>query len=805
LQSLFTVTYWKQQVHRIRTHNWRETKPRDILQFLFLGILAMGILFGTFCVGFVIVVWMGFFGEIPSRKELQNKRNDTASELYSADSVLLGRYFIYDRTNVPYKQISPVALKALVATEDARFYLHEGIDLRSLGRVAVKTVLMQNESSGGGSTITQQLAKNLYPRRDYRYLEMPINKTREMIMARRLELVYSKEEILELYLNTVSFGGNIFGIERAAHYFFNRSARTLKAEQAAVLIGMLKATTSYNPLANPERSKRRRNIVLNQMVKYKYLTPKVADSLKNLPLRLEREKKIQNQNIAPYFREQLRIELAEWCANQTKSNGEPYNLYTDGLKIYTTIDSRVQQAAEKAVRARMARLQKQFDDHWRGRVPWGKDKTVLDNALRVSARYKRLKNQGFSDEEIQQVFKKPVSMTLFSWNGPIKRTMSPMDSLAYYQRFLNTGLVSMDPESGFVKAWVGGINHNLFKYDHVRSRRQVGSTFKPIVYAAALQRGIEPCTYFQNVLTTYNEYEDWQPHNATNNYGGKYSMKGALSNSLNTISAQLILKVGVDPTIRLARNMGIQSDLPRVPSLALGTANISLLEIVSAYTAFANQGRRTEPVYVTQIVDRTGKILRQNRPKRGKKVLLAENAAIMLEMMKAVVEEGSARRLQSEFGLKLDMAGKTGTTQNQSDGWFIGIVPGLVTGVWVGAESPLVRFRSLDLGQGSNTALPVWGDFISRIVKNDRASVIKGTKFEEITPEIQEMLSCASYIPDPPPQEEESFFDRVLESLPFNLGNEERRQERQETRKDRREERNNRLRNLFKRKRNRDE
>ncbi|WP_247234904.1 transglycosylase domain-containing protein [Telluribacter sp. SYSU D00476] len=806
LQNLFSVSYWRQLPHRIRTYNWREVKFKDVLRITFFTIVGFTILFGTACVAFIIAVWMGFFGEIPSRKELRDKRNDTASEVYSADSVLLGRYFIYDRTNVSYNQISPVTFKALVATEDVRFYKHRGVDMRSLGRVAVKTLMMQDESSGGGSTITQQLAKNLYPRRDYRYLEMPINKLREMIMARRLEMVYSKEEILELYLNTVSFGGNIFGIERASRYFFNVPASKLKAEQAAVLIGMLKATTSYNPINRPERAKLRRNVVLNQMAKYKYLTPEKAESLKKLPLKLTREQKVQNENIAPYFREQLRQELAEWCSNQTKPNGDPYNLYTDGLRIYTTIDSRVQQAAERAVRARMAALQKQFNEHWKGRTPWGNDKTVLDNALRVSRRYRVLKEQGLSDEEIREVFRKPVPMTLFSWNGPVKRTMSPMDSLAYYQRFLNTGLVAMNPETGHVLAWVGGINHNLFKYDHVLSKRQVGSTFKPIVYAAALQRGIEPCTYFPNVLTTYKEYEDWRPQNASNRYGGKYSMKGALSNSLNTISAQLILKVGVDPTIRLARNMGIRSELPRVPSIALGTANISLLEIVTSYTAFANEGRRSEPIYVTRIVDRTGRVLRQNRPERGKKVLIAENAALMLGMMKAVVEDGSARRLQSEFGLRLDIAGKTGTTQNQSDGWFIGIVPGLVAGVWVGAESPLVRFRTLELGQGSSTALPVWGDFVSRLVKDDEASVIKGTKFEAITPEIEELLSCASYIPDPP-KEDDSFFDRVLESLPFNLGNPERRQERMEQQEIRRQEREeqkerrgNRLRNLFKRK-----
>lgn len=732
-----------------------------------------------------MLILMGFFGEIPSRKELKNKRNDTASEVYTADSVLMGRYFIYDRTNISYKQIDTSVIKALVATEDVRFYQHQGIDYHSLGRVLVKTLLLQKESSGGGSTLTQQLVKNLYPRKDRRFLEMPVNKVREMIVARRLEDVYSKSEILELYLNTVSFGGTIFGVERAARYFFNVPARKLKPEQAAVLIGMLKATTSYNPRLHPERSRKRRNVVIGQMAKYGYLRPSQADSLQKMVLVLKQEIKEKEENLAPYFREQLRVELADWCASQTKPNGDPYNLYTDGLKIYTTISSRVQREAERAISIRMAALQKQFDAHWKGRSPWGNDRSVLSNAQKYSVRYKLMKEQGSSESEIEAAFARPVPMTLFSWNGPIRRTMSPMDSLAYYQKFLNAGLISMEPQTGYVRAWVGGINHRIFKYDHILSQRQVGSTFKPIVYAAALQKGVRPCDYLENKLTTYTEYEDWAPRNADNQYGGKYSLEGALSHSVNTVSAQLILKAGVPATVRLARDMGIHSDLPPVPSLALGTANLSLLEMVGAYTTFANEGKVSEPVYVTRIVDRTGRVLRENKPKHHKQVLSAENAAIMLHMMEAVVNEGSGERLRSSFGLSLDIAGKTGTTQNQTDGWFIGIVPGLVTGVWVGGESPLVRFRTLDMGQGARTALPVWGEFISRLVKAGFFS--QSIPFEPLPSRLQSRLDCAPYLADEPEIEDEpTLLDKIVDALPFSRS---KREERKERRRQRREDR----------------
>ncbi len=401
--------------------------------------------------------------------------------------------------------------------------------------------------------------------------------------------------------------------------------------------------------------------------------------------------------------------------------------------------------------------------------------------MRRSPRYQRMKAAGASEEEIEKVFQKRVPMTLTGWNGNFRRTMSPIDSLAYYEKFLNTGMVSMEPETGFVRAWVGGINHNLFKYDHVTSKRQVGSTFKPILYAAALEKGVQPCKYIENKLTTYEQFENWSPQNADNKYGGRYSLEGALSNSVNTVSAQLILKVGVPYTIRLARDLGIHSDLPPVPSLALGTADISLLEMVGAYTAFANEGRISEPVYVNKIVDRSGKTLRESQQQRHREVLSPDNAAIMLHMMQSVVNEGSGERLRSTFGLSLDIAGKTGTTQNQTDGWFIGITPGLVTGVWVGGESPLVRFRSLSLGQGSRTALPIWGEFTSRLVRLGYYS--KKPPFAPLSERLVNRLNCAPYLEDEP-----TFFDKVKDVLPFNFPTKDERQERKKDRKERRAE-----------------
>ncbi|WP_018477654.1 penicillin-binding protein 1A [Pontibacter roseus] len=759
-----TSAYWNRKWQNLRQYNW--LKPglpefRALLRFSLKGILFLLLAFSMF----YLAVFTGVLGgDLPSRRELKELQNNTASEVYSSDNVLLGRYYIQDRTNISYDKIAPVAVDALIATEDVRFYDHSGVDARSLFRVFFKSLLLQQESSGGGSTLSQQLAKNLFPRKSRSWLAMPVNKMREIIIARKLESIYSKQELLELYLNTVPMGGNLYGIERASRRFFNTTADSLRTEQAAVLIGMLKATTTYNPRLHPERSQQRRNVVLNQMARYDFLTTQQADSLKQLPLKLNYHYTTHNDGMAPYFREQLRQELVAWASNQRKKNGEPYNLYTDGLKIYTTIDSRMQRHAEQAVRRKMAQLQQQFDAHWKGRTPWGSDASVIQNAMLRSDRYRKLKAAGASDAEAAASFRKAIPMNVFSWSGNKTRDMTPMDSLAYYQRFLNTGLLAMEPATGYVRAWVGGINHHVFKYDHVRSRRQVGSTFKPFVYAAALEKGIAPCTYFANEQQVYPAFENWSPRNANEQYGGEYTMRGALAHSVNTISAQLIMEAGVDRTVALAKRVGIEQDLPRVPSLALGTADLSLFEMVSAYATFANGGYKAAPVYVSRILDRNGNVIRQHRPgSDARRVLNRENAAIMLHLMQGVVEEGSAAKLRSEYGLRMDIAGKTGTSQEHADGWFIGITPDLVTGVWVGAESPKVRFRTLTMGQGSRTALPVWGEFMARVTKDKEYAEYRSSRFAPLPPRLLTELDCAPFREEAP--EPENFLDRLFNNV----------------------------------------
>jgi penicillin-binding protein 1A len=532
---------------------------------------------------------------------------------------------------------------------------------------------------------------------------------------------------------------------------------------------MLKATTSYNPRLHPEKSRQRRNVVLQQMVKYGKLSQSMADSLKALPLKLDYYFQDHNDGLAPYFREQLRQELVKWCASQQKEDGQPYNLYTDGLKIYTTIHSVVQAQAEKAVSRRMASLQKVFDAHWKGHNnPWQGNTEVIENAMKQSQRYKMLQEEGLSEEEIRKVFNRPIPMKLFSWAGSVKKTMSPLDSIRYYQKFLNTGLLSMEPGSGYIRAWVGGISHEEFQYDHVRSKRQVGSTFKPIVYAAALESGIEPCNYFPNEQVTYAQYENWTPRNADAQYGGEYSMRGALAKSVNTVSAQLIMKTGIEPTIALAQQMGISSPLPKVPALALGAADISLLEMVSAYATIASGGKRTEPVYILQILNREGKTIRQHRQTAAEQALSAQTAALVTRLMQGVVEEGSAARLRTQYNLTMDIAGKTGTTQDQTDGWFIGFTPQLVTGVWVGGEHPQVRFRTLELGGGAATALPIWAEYMKSLSQTKAYKQKGNTRFIALPAELEQKLNCYSFIEEPAAGD--TFIDRIIDNI-LNVGN----------------------------------
>lgn len=694
----------------------------------------------------LFVVWI----ETPSKRELRNIRNQVASEVYSADSVLLGRYYIQDRTEVKYEDIAPAVIESLIATEDARFYEHEGVDYRSLGRVIVKSIIQQDESSGGGSTLTQQLSKNLYPRKKYWFFSMLVNKLREFRTAIKLEGIYSKEEIITLYLNTVSFADNVYGIEAAADRFYSVKARDLTIDQAAVLVGMLKATYNYNPRLFPDRSLTRRNVVLNQMVKYSYLEKTKADSLKKIPLELEYNKISHHQGLAPYFREYLKAELLTWCRNNEKGDGEPYNLYTDGLKIYTTIDSKLQAYAETAVTKQMTETQRIFFSHWGKEKPWKGKEAVLEQAIQRSPRYQKLKEKELSEDEIMIELQKPVPMKLFTWQGVEEKTVSPIDSIIHHLQYLNAGLLAMEPSTGALKAWVGGIDHDFYQYDHVNlnTKRQVGSIFKPIVYAMALEEGIDPCGLISASQQTYidKEGEKWTPRNSQSDYQVEYSMRGALAYSVNTVSVKLIQMAGVGKTMKLAKEMGIKSVMPDVPSIALGASSISLIEMTTVYSCFANGGVTTAPYYIDAIYDLGGKVYNNFKPEgSGKRVFSEKTAGLILALMKSVVNEGTAGRLRYQYGVYNDVAGKTGTTQSNADGWFMAATPNLVVGTWVGADDPRIRFRRTDLGQGSATALPITGAFMKQINNDPKYKNITSAKFPALTAEMYKKLDCDLY------------------------------------------------------------
>lgn len=716
--------------------------------FCLLGITAI--------IVFLSSISMGAFGKLPQKADLADITNNLATEVYAENGELLGRYYFENRSYVKYENISPHFIQALVATEDARFFEHNGIDFRSWLRVFFKSILLNQRASGGGSTISQQLSKNLYPRQDFGdpMTSLLINKLKEIFIARRLERLYSKEEILELYLNTVPFSENTYGIKVAAYHFFGNTPADLNANQSAILVAMLKATSVYNPVSHPELSFQRRNLVLQQMAKYRYLDQSTADSISLQPLCLNYSPLNNNEGLATYFREHLRLELKELLKEQRKPSGMAYNLYTDGLKVFTSIDAQLQKYAEEAVAEHMAYLQKEFEDHLQGAPAWEND-TILLLAKQQSPLFRSLKSQGKDSTTIDSIFDIPRKMTVFSWNGREEtREMSPMDSIKHYLSLLNAGFLAMEPKTGQVKAWVGGIDHKYFKYDHVKSRRQVGSTFKPIVYTTAINKGIHPCAHIPNTLRTYWRYEGWQPRNADNKYGGLYSMEGGLINSVNTVTVQLAMRAKPARVAEMAENLGIEGEVPRVPAIALGAVEASLQEMVTVYGTFANRGRRPELSYIRRIETQDGEVIvdyeNQLDTSQWEKVLAVNEADMINQMLRKAVDRGTGIRLRYRYKFTNDLAGKTGTSQNHSDGWFMGYTPELVSGVWVGAESPAVRFRNLRLGQGANTALPIFANFTQKINADQRYAKYAEATFPEPDIEVLSKLNCANTIwPEP--------------------------------------------------------
>lgn len=708
------------------------------------------------------MVWLGIFGHIPGKEELRSLETANATEIYTADTVLIGKYYIENRTAIKLANISPYVVTALLATEDKRFFEHSGIDFTSWLR-AFKGVATNDQSLGGGSTLSQQLAKNLYPRKNYHVpgLSILINKIRENIISIRLEKIYNKEDLLNLYLNTVPFGGDRYGINVASKYFFNKKAKDLTPDQSATLIGMLKATTALDPVRNPERSQKRRNLVMQRMVQNQNFTFE-SDEMQTVSLMIKNGKLTEaefetlkkkpvgakrnggdgnNEGMGTYLREHLRTEvMPDILKDLVKEDGSPYNLYRDGLKIYTTIDSRMQQYGEEAVQKHMKTLQSQFDRHWKNykaEKPWGDDKWI-DEQVRKSDRWQQSKDAGMSDAEVLKSFDQPVKMTVFSWSTEqqeVDTTMSPLDSVRYYFLMLNCGFMAMDHKTGYVRTWIGGTNFKYFKYDHNLSRRQVGSTFKPIVYSAAILDSIKPCSYLRNDLVTI---KDWTPHNADESYGGWYSVMGGLTYSVNVIAAQLIEKVGIQKTIDLAQKMGVTSTLPREFGISLGAAEVSLYDMMKVYGTIANKGVRPEPVIVLKVADRNGRVIYDYRQELAKNTKLGpheqamtvEQAEVMTKMLQNVIDHGTGRKVRYGFGLMNDFAGKTGTTQNHSDGWFIDFNPTLVTGAWVGASSRAVRFRSMDMGQGSAMALPIVATFWHKLGNDKKWRNLLNEKFE---------------------------------------------------------------------------
>lgn len=716
---------------------------------LLLGLsLFMSLLF--------ISIYTGLWGKIPSKGELRNMQQSVATEILSSDGTLMGKYYIFDRQPVLFEELPDHLVKALIATEDIRFYDHAGIDQKSLARVFIKTLLLQDESSGGGSTITLQLAKNLFGRNDYGHFSLLINKVRESIIAKRLEDIYSKDEILTLYLNTVPFSDNTYGIESAARKFFSTTTSELNLVESATLVGTLKASNYYNPRIYPDRSEQRRNVVLHQMKKYGFLSTEAYETAKDSALTLEYQFFNVSEGIAPYFREQLRKDVKLLLDSINKPNGKPYNLYHDGLKIHTTINYKMQVLAEQAMREHMASLQEEFEASYKKDPPWKKE-AVLSEVIKRTEPYQSLAGAGWTEAEIMDSLTRKKEMEFFGWGKATLTKASYVDSLQHYLKFLNVGMINLDPKTGAVKSYVGGIDYENFKYDHVsQSRRQVGSTFKPVVYTAAVDRGIDPCNYYSVRKVTYAE--GWTPSNstATEDPFMNYSMEYSLAHSINTIAVKVLFDAGLGNVIKMGRKMGITSPLPEVPSIALGTAQLGVDELAGAYASYVNDSRPVTPFYITRIEDRSGKIIYQPAPPEpAPQAFSSTTRQVLVEMMESTVNTGTASRLRYKYKLENDIAGKTGTTQDNKDGWFVGITPNLVSVTWVGADNHQIGFRTTSLGQGASSALPIFAKLMQKMNQDSAFAEITGARFERPSGTARALLDCD-------PMQRDNFLERLF-------------------------------------------
>jgi len=694
----------------------------------------------------------GWLGELPTFEQIENPENNLATEIISSDGKVIGKFYDENRSPVKYEDLSPYLVDALISTEDERFREHSGIDFKSLAR-AVSTL----GKGGGGSTITQQLAKMLFTGTASRSkVERIKQKIKEWVIAVELERQYTKDEIIAMYFNKFDFNYLAVGINSASKIYFNTTPKDLKVEEAAMLVGMCKNPSLFNPKRREEMTKNRRNTVFLQMSRNGKLSQTELDSLSALPIKLDFKPESHTRGLATYFREYLRGYMKDWVKEHPKPDGTEYNIYKDGLKIYTTIDSRMQKYAEEAVHEHLSNLQGIFfklQKNNRTKPFEGITKKELDRIMEIamhrSYRYRLMKNRDISEDSIKAVFNTPIEMKVFSWKGDVDTIMSPMDSIRYYKFFLETGVMSMEPQTGFVKAWVGGIDYKYFKYDHVKqAKRQVGSTFKPFVYASAIsQNHYSPCYEIPNTRVTFEKGpkwhldKDWTPENAGDEYGGMVSLKYGLAKSMNNVTAWAMKQTGPRAVVDMVKKMGVKSEVPVAPSIALGTADLSVYEMVGAYGTFANKGIYTKPVTILKIEDNNGILLDKYIPETTE-VLSAETAYVMLDLMQGVTKYGTGVRLRTKgarykraygnpvtgypYEFKNPIAGKTGTSQNHSDGWFMGTVPNLVTGVWVGNEDRSVHFGSLYYGQGATTALPIWGIYMKKVYADKSLEVSDG-------------------------------------------------------------------------------